>query len=233
MQKRKTTKLLIIILSLVVLSVSLAFSVSAQIPNFSGELQSISSGFASPKMLTYGINVININPLDYYLIYINDTEGIYNLLNDYIVEHENGFNGDIIDFLEYRTQYDTIIQFGSASNFSEFFSNLEQLFEEFDDLNFDISSLETQIDGLETQNILLREQVEQLREQNALSYQQGFNDSLEEQGAFKTGVLSIFSAPFNIFGEVFNFEIFGINFYSVIQVVVTVLLLSFVVKMFL
>lgn len=194
----------------------------------------------------------------YYYFYVRDNELLYSSIIDYFSNKGNS-NLNYFEYWELENQLILDI-INSTSSFSNYYdlkntiNNIVGLYESNELYRNDISELNSRVNGLnitvnnlreeieyyqdtiDTKDIVIRDlenQVEQLNGQLSSNYQQGFNDGLNESDAFKTGIMTIFSSPFNMFGEIFNFEIFGVNFYQVIQVIITVLLLSFVVKLFL
>lgn len=83
---------------------------------------------------------------------------------------------------------------------------------------------------------------------NQLHYDNGYNDGYvsgynkgvfdqkvdiqTSTSTFKDMVFSIFDAPFNVLANAFDFEILGINIGSFLQVVVSLLLIAFAIKIF-
>ena len=63
-----------------------------------------------------------------------------------------------------------------------------------------------------------------------ISYLEGESAGLETSEVAKDSILSIISAPFYFFSNVFNFEIMGINIYSIISLLLTLAVLAFFFK---
>jgi len=70
----------------------------------------------------------------------------------------------------------------------------------------------------------------ELLENSKDSYNNGYNKGLEEAEALSNGLMNVFSAPMFVFGEVFNFEIFGINFFDIIKFILTIGIVGFVLR---
>lgn len=62
------------------------------------------------------------------------------------------------------------------------------------------------------------------------TYSAGETDGLNASGIAKEGILSIVSAPFYFFSGIFNFEIFGVNLFSIISVILTLAVVAFFFK---
>lgn len=62
------------------------------------------------------------------------------------------------------------------------------------------------------------------------TYSKGETDGLNASGIAKEGILSIISAPFYFLSGVFNFEIFGINLFSIISVILTLAVVGYFFK---
>lgn len=59
----------------------------------------------------------------------------------------------------------------------------------------------------------------------------GYSLALSDRDVFKDGLLSIFDAPFYIIHRIFNFDLFGINIYSIVMTFITVAFIGFVIKL--
>lgn len=59
----------------------------------------------------------------------------------------------------------------------------------------------------------------------------GYSNALNDVDAFQTGLFTIFDAPFQVLREVFSFDLFGINIYSILMVIFTIGLSAFVIRM--
>lgn len=62
------------------------------------------------------------------------------------------------------------------------------------------------------------------------AYNKGETDGLNASGIAKEGILSIVSAPFYFLSGIFNFEIFGVNLFSIISVILTLAVVAFFFK---
>lgn len=100
------------------------------------------------------------------------------------------------------------------------------------DLQTNAEILQGQNDALVSENQTLHNRIDNLIAEGGDNYEAGYNAGMEDAGAFSSALGTIFSAPFNIFGEIFNFEIFGFNFYTIIQVLFTILICSYFIKLF-
>ena len=88
--------------------------------------------------------------------------------------------------------------------------------------NQQITELQEEVDTLE----------ESLKEGGNEAYLNGFNDGLESSDTFKDTLVTMFSSPTYIFSTIFDFELFGINFYQIIKVIITAMVVIFIVKIF-
>ena len=61
-------------------------------------------------------------------------------------------------------------------------------------------------------------------------YDIGFSDSQNDKNSFKELMFSIIDAPFNVLGNAFDFEIFGINMSDFLIAIVSLLLVSVVIR---
>lgn len=61
-------------------------------------------------------------------------------------------------------------------------------------------------------------------------YDIGFSDSQNDKNSFKDLMFSIIDAPFNVLGNAFDFEIFGINMSDFLIAIVSLLLVSVVIR---
>lgn len=65
---------------------------------------------------------------------------------------------------------------------------------------------------------------------SSASYNQGYNDGLNESDIAENTILTIFSAPTYILATIFDFELFGINLYSLICFFLTLTIVAFILK---
>lgn len=63
-----------------------------------------------------------------------------------------------------------------------------------------------------------------------LSYNKGYTDGLAESDIAENTILTIFSAPTYILSTIFDFEIFGLNIYTLICFFLTLTIVSFILK---
>lgn len=59
----------------------------------------------------------------------------------------------------------------------------------------------------------------------------GYSNALNDTGAFKSGLFAIFDAPFYVMREVFSFDLFGINIYTVLMTIFTIGISAFVIRL--
>ena len=85
-----------------------------------------------------------------------------------------------------------------------------------------IKELQAEVDTLE----------EALQAGGNEAYMNGFNDGLDSSKVFKNTLITMFSSPTYIFASIFDFELFGINFYQIIKVFITATVVIFLVKVF-
>lgn len=89
---------------------------------------------------------------------------------------------------------------------------------------------QNEIERLTNANNLLSSEIEYLKSNNSALYDKGYSDAQKNSQALESGLITIFSAPMYIFGQVFNYEILGVNILSLIQVILTLCIVVFVVK---
>lgn len=196
--------------------------------------------------------VDNSTGIDLMILYVWSWDKLSAYAEDYALNHKNmgWVNDPDVDF---STMYNSIVQSTTYSNFEDFSRTIQGFIDSYilaldiADLESQISDLESQISDLNANENSLRDTIQvMLNDINRLNneitilenekteqYWQGYNVGLNETNMLEVGILSIFSAPFNIFGEIFNFELFGINIYNIIQGLITILLASYFVKLFL
>lgn len=65
------------------------------------------------------------------------------------------------------------------------------------------------------------------------AYLRGYSDGAKDSNYMKNTLITIFSSPYYILNEVFDFEIFGISISKIIMFVISCLLVGFVIKLIL
>ena len=137
----------------------------------------------------------------------------------------------------------------SFNNYDDTSLSVEQYNAIIADLNNQISILNNDLNNLSQQNSYLETQmdymyqsgyndgVESIENQLVIYYNngkaEGFNEGLAANGTAMTimsGILQVALVPVNFFLGIFNFEVLGINFTSLIQVIFTIALTIIIVK---
>lgn len=95
-------------------------------------------------------------------------------------------------------------------------------------LNSDKQSLLNDINTLNITINSLNDEISTLTTELSTAYSKG----LEDANVIENSFISIASMPFYFLKGIFSFEIFGINFFTIIQVILTLLFVGFVVKIF-
>lgn len=65
---------------------------------------------------------------------------------------------------------------------------------------------------------------------NERAYLKGYNDGVENSNGASNFVYSLATAPFVFLGNALSFEIFGINIYTIVLFILTVMIIGFVIK---
>ena len=109
-------------------------------------------------------------------------------------------------------------------------NNKESLQNRYDELLLAKNELGEKYRELNTEHTFLQEDYDTLLVNSAESYNYGYNKGLEESGFLTNGMITIFNSPMYVLGEIFNFEILGINILSIIKFLLTVGIFGFVLK---
>lgn len=144
-------------------------------------------------------------------------------------------NPDIENSLE-AFPYNNVQELSSIFDTLGFnYHNARTLGNQVDLLNIEISALndsiqnyESRIESLELTISQKNTVIERLELDVSQAYSQGLEDSEIVQNSF----VSIATMPFYFLKSIFNFEVFGINFFTIVQVILTLLFISVVIKIF-
>ena len=113
-------------------------------------------------------------------------------------------------------------------------NSIDTLSTENNELSATIEELSATNEELFNENIDLQLEVDGLNDllqaDGNEAYMNGYNDGIESTNIFKEGLFYIFSAPNTILANSFGFEIFGFNFYQVIKLILTILIVAFCFK---
>lgn len=189
-------------------------------------------------------NLINLsNSLDDFMVRYNALYNDYNTLFSQHSELLENFNSTEHDLTELQNQYKILNQ-----AYQELQKQYNLYEESYHILGESYNSLSSEYDELlesKRQAILklsednkkimdeyseLVSKYEMLLKTAEQNYQIGYNDGLTEGDTFNEGLITIFSSPMYVFGEIFDFEIFGIDFINIIQFLITVSVVGFVIS---
>lgn len=117
------------------------------------------------------------------------------------------------------------------NSYEEALADIQELENIIDEKETDYNLLYARFISAENRIVELNSDIIQLEQDlenalnNATSYNEGYNQALEDYDIFNEGLASIFSAPMYIVNSIFGFEIFGFNFFTVIQFILSLILI--------
>lgn len=145
------------------------------------------------------------------------------------------------DYNDYDTLHtDYLIYYNNYNNLVVEYDDISyQLFLLQNDYNsklFEIDTLNTLITDYKANISILELELMQTREEIAETgnyyYNKGYNAGLNDSDVIERGFMQIFNAPMYVLQEMFNFELFGINFYNILKFFLTIGVVYFAIKIF-